>query len=329
MLANNQPQDPENTQPGMIPLESANTDSLSESPFELPTEQEALSEAVRHAESLPEPAVAIAASRPVTLKPPIRPAIRGDSMMACRYELKYRIPETTARAIAQFIKPYLQRDRYAQLRPNGEYPITSLYLDSDRLQLCRETLEGKKNRFKLRIRGYSDKPDTPVFFEIKRRVQNVILKSRARGLHHHVPLILAGHEMPPQNFPTDIKALHQFQLYVKYLNARPMVLVRYMREAYEGDGDSRVRVTFDRQLNYCVTEEPRVRLGGTGWLPVALNFSILEIKFTARYPGWLSEMVRIFDLKVTSMSKYASSIRQSAMTGFSAPRYSQVIQLFA
>jgi SPX domain protein involved in polyphosphate accumulation len=148
-------------------------------------------------------------------------------------------------------------------------------------------------------------------------------------LHHHVPLILAGHELPPQNFPTDIKSLRQFQLYVKYLNARPMVLVRYMREAYEGEGDSRVRVKFDRGLTYCVSEEPRVRLGGTGWLPVALNFTVLEIKFTSRYPGWLSELVRAFDLKVSSMSKYASSVRQSIMSGFSAPRYAQMVQLFA
>jgi len=191
-----------------------------------------------------------------------------DSMLACRYELKYRISEAKARALAAYVREYLPQDRYAQLRPDGQYPITSLYLDSNQLTLCRETLEKKKNRFKLRVRGYSDNPETPVFFEIKRRINNVIIKSRARAMHEHVPIVLGGRELPPVKFKTDLKSLRQFQFYSRLLNVRPMVLVRYMREAYEGQGDNRVRVTFDRQLFYCATTEPRVRLGGPGWYPV-------------------------------------------------------------
>lgn len=317
----------ENPLHGLLPLDptlaDASADALSGTEHDSTiAEEAALHAQVAAAEPLSTPAPAPGAPGP-TLRP------SGDRMMACRYELKYRIQETTARAIAAYIKPILPQDRYAQLRPNGEYPITSLYLDSDHLTLAKETLEGKKNRFKLRVRGYSDKPDTPIFFEIKRRIERVILKSRARGLHHHVPLVLSGQDLPPQKFQTDMKSLRQFQLYVKYLNARPMVLVRYMRQAFEGDGECRVRVTFDRQLSYCVTEEPRVRLGGTGWMPVPLNFTILEIKFTARYPAWLSEMVRIFDLKISAMSKYCSSVQQSMLTGFDGPRNLHLTHMFA
>ncbi|NLH16499.1 MAG: polyphosphate polymerase domain-containing protein [Phycisphaerae bacterium] len=302
------------------------TDSNAETLSETAADSAITAEAAVHAQvAAAEPLPAAAAPTPAS--PVTKP--KGDTLMACRYELKYRIQETTARAIAAYIKPMIPLDKYAQLRPNGEYPITSLYLDSDQLTLAKETLEGKKNRFKLRVRGYSDKPDTPIFFEIKRRIERVILKSRARGMHHHVPMILAGHELPPQKFQTDMKALRQFQLYVKYLNARPMVLVRYMRQAFEGDGDCRVRVTFDRQLSYCVTEEPRVRLGGSGWMPIPLDFTILEIKFTARYPAWLSELVRAFDLKVSAMSKYCSSVQQSMLTGFGGPRNLQILQRFA
>jgi hypothetical protein len=64
-------------------------------------------------------------------------------------------------------------------------------------------------------------------------------------------------------------------------------------------------------------------------MPVPLNFTIMEIKFTARYPAWLSEMVRIFDLKISAMSKYCSTMQQSMHTVFGGPRNLQMIQMFA
>ncbi len=255
--------------------------------------------------------------RPANAKAPI--ANPKDTMLACRYELKYRISESRARAIAQYVRAFIEPDRYAKLRPRGEYPIVSLYLDSDGFQLARETWEGKKNRFKLRIRGYSDNPESPCFFEVKRRVSNVILKSRARVQHEDVSTILKTGQIPT-GYKTDENALRQFLLYVNYVNAKPLVLVRYMREAYEGDSDNRVRVTFDRQLSYKITREPLIRLNGTGWQDARLSFVILEIKFTAHYPAWLSRMVKTFDLKQGAMSKYGSSIQLSCAAGFCAPQ---------
>jgi len=326
-MVSNNTNESDNPLRGILPLDPSSADTHAEGLSETAQDSTIAGEAAIHAQVAATEPLTAPAPAPASSGPIFRP--KGDTMMACRYELKYLIPETTARAIAAYLKPMLPLDRYAQLRPNGEYPITSLYLDSDSLIMARETLEGKKNRFKLRIRGYSDKPDTPIFFEIKRRIERVILKSRARAMHHHVPLIMSGQDLPPQKFQTDMKALRQFQLYVKYLNARPMVLVRYMRQAFEGEGECRVRVTFDRQLSYCVTEDPRVRLGGSGWMGVPVEFVVLEIKYTSRYPAWLSEMVRIFDLKIGAFSKYASCVRQSMLTGFDGPRYSQLIQLFA
>ena len=72
------------------------------------------------------------------------------------------------------------------------YPIVSLYIDSPELQLCRESLTGQKNRFKLRVRSYTDEPEYPQFFEIKRRINQVIMKSRARVTDADVPNLLGG-----------------------------------------------------------------------------------------------------------------------------------------
>jgi SPX domain protein involved in polyphosphate accumulation len=245
-----------------------------------------------------------------------------DRTLRCRHELKYHISESKAEAIAQFIKPYLQRDRYCKLHRSGDYPIVSLYLDSGDLQLCKESLGGHKNRFKLRIRSYTDEPDYPRFLEIKRRINTIIMKSRARVMDRDVPTLLAGLPLPPQNYTADTETISQFQLYMNNIRAGPAVLVRYTRQAYEGGLENRVRVTFDRELAYHITSLPEVRLTGGVWQrnSFTLGGVILEVKFTAHYPVWLSRMVKHFNLRQQSISKYASSIRESCLLKFCAPQ---------
>ena len=244
----------------------------------------------------------------------------ADNTLFCRYELKYRISESKAEAIEQFIKPYIHLDRYAKLQPDRTYPILSLYMDSKDLRLCHETLEGKKNRFKLRIRSYSDDPGTPCFVEIKRRINNIIIKSRARIMRDDVVPILSGRTLPAQKYETDMKALRQFQLYMSYISAKPVVRLRYLRRAYESDSENRVRVTFDRKLYYNATGDPNLILNSPEWQRLAISFIILEIKFTDRYPAWLSQMVKRFDLRQRAISKYVSSIKQSSSLGLTAPQ---------
>lgn len=245
-----------------------------------------------------------------------------DKTLACRYELKYRLTESKARAIAEFVRNYLPVDRYCKLQRGGDYPIVSLYLDSEQMHLCKESIDGRQNRFKLRIRSYTDEPDYPCFFEIKRRINTVIMKSRARVMHDDIVPLLSRLPLGPRDYNVDMKALNQFQLYMSSVQAKPAVLIRYMRQAFEGDSDNRVRVTFDRELCYKVTKEPRVVLGGSGWQrnPMTDNGGvILEIKFTGTYPLWLSRMVKYFDLKSRSISKYATSIKESCAMRFCAP----------
>jgi hypothetical protein len=244
-----------------------------------------------------------------------------DSMLACRYEMKYLIDEITAAGIVRYIRPFLPPDRYSKLQRGGQYPIVSLYLDSPDLQLCKESYDGVKNRFKLRIRSYTDEPEYPRFFEIKRRINRVIMKSRARVTDQDVPLLLKGRALPPQGYTTDVEALNQFQLYTTMIHAGPVVLIRYMRQAFESTTEDRVRVTFDRELYYKVTDEPYVRLGGSGWQQsnLTIGYTILEIKFTGTYPGWLPRLVRRFNLEVMAISKYGTSIQQACRLGFCGP----------
>ncbi len=245
-----------------------------------------------------------------------------DRTLGCRYELKYIISESETEAVQQYIKPYLDLDRYSKLQPQGYYPIVSLYLDSQDLLLSRQTLTGMKNRYKLRIRSYSDDTQYPTFFEIKRRIDRVILKSRAPVQHQDVPILLQGRCLPQQDFRTNRAALDQFQLYMSSIMARPTILIRYMRKAYENDSNERVRVTFDRELCYRTMREPRVTLNGPGWQTnhLTTNAVILEIKFTGRFPLWLHGLASCFDLGQRGVSKIASSVQQACALGFCGPQ---------
>ena len=270
-----------------------------------------------------------ARSAPVVLKPKrsatlLRRPSKGTpgKNLFCRYELKYRISELKAQAVEQFIKPYIHLDRYSKLQPNGAYPIVSLYMDSQDMKLCRESMTGKKNRIKLRIRSYDDDTSTPYFLEIKRRLNNIILKSRVRITYDNMTAFMAGRSLPPQKYKADEQTLRQFQLYMHCIQAKPKILIRYMRKAYEDDSDNRVRVTFDRLLCHNTCSEPIVRFNGMGWQHHRQRGVILELKFTSRYPAWLSRMTKYFDLQRESMSKYATSVKHACLMGFCAPQLS-------
>jgi SPX domain protein involved in polyphosphate accumulation len=218
------------------------------------------------------------------------------------------------------MRPYVRPDRYSEFKKGGSYTIVSLYMDSDDLKLCRESLDGDKNRYKLRIRSYSDEPDYPRFFEIKRRINRIIVKSRARAMEHSVASLLAGSTRLPQDGGQEDKNLAQFIHYQNYLNAKPIVEVKYQRQAFESSGNEVVRITFDRELCFRIKRTPDVRIGGSGWQRVPVNGVVLEIKFTGRCPAWVSGMVMYLNIRQQSFSKYANSIKQACLLRFCAPK---------
>ena len=99
-------------------------------------------------------------------------------MQKQRYEHKYIIREDVALALRDFVSSYLDLDPFGATQPNLSYPVHSLYFDSPDLHLYHTTINGDKNRYKLRIRFYEDRPKSPVYFEIKRRTDNTIAKQR-------------------------------------------------------------------------------------------------------------------------------------------------------
>lgn len=234
-------------------------------------------------------------------------------MQMQRWELKYIIPEKTALAVARFISSYTVLDDYGVGKPHNSYPIHSLYLDSEALTIYWHTINGNKNRFKLRLRFYDNEPESPVFFEIKRRMNNAILKQRGGVRRKSVDYILAGHLPQPdhlvkQGNPKELVALQRFSQFLKEYKAVPKAHVHYLREAWVSRHDNSLRITFDR--NVLISAEPTARLEPDHINPTCVfgKDVILEFKFTGRFPDFLRECTRVFGLTTTTAAKYADGI---------------------
>jgi hypothetical protein len=127
-----------------------------------------------------------------------------------------------------------------------------------------------------------------------------------------VPLLLAGQlPEPDQLLSTEARhlaTLQQFNLLQHQLNARPKAHNHYFREAWVSPNDNSLRVTMDRHIQiepyfnaHAVTEMTRP-------MRVFREFVVLELKFTARFPSWLRELVSKFNCMQLSASKYGEGI---------------------
>lgn len=237
-----------------------------------------------------------------------------DNMQLQRWELKYLIPEDVALALREFVSSYLEIDEYGANRPNLSYSIHNLYLDSENLRIYWGTINGDKNRFKLRLRFYADNPNpqAPVFFEIKRRMNEAILKQRC-GVQRSAVVAVLGGQLPEvaQLVSQDARQLAAIQRFAELssdLGAYPVAHVAYDREAWISPHDNSVRVTFDR--NVLISPEFSARFTSEMDDPTSVfgDWVILELKFTGRFPDWFGEMVRVFGLRQGSASKYADGI---------------------
>lgn len=236
----------------------------------------------------------------------------GDKLQKQRFEIKYRISEYKAQEIRHFVSQYLALDPYGATQADHSYPVHSLYLDTDAMKTFHDTINGNRNRYKLRIRYYENGDDKPVYFEIKRRFDRVIAKKRAKVDRHNVSVLLSG-QMPSMEqavikTPEQFESLEHFCYLVNQINARPKIHVAYLREAYEPEGSNAVRVTFDRQ----VTSESQRSTGLATTMnePVSVfgDEVILELKFTNRYPIWLQELTQLFHLRQDSAAKYVDGV---------------------
>lgn len=240
-----------------------------------------------------------------------------------RREYKYLVDEQTAQQVRRWIAGVCERDRHAG--PTGRYLTDTLYLDSLDHRIYRATIENESDRYKLRIRGYPDAPGSPVFLEVKRRVDDVIRKSRAQVRPDRWQALLDTGSLEHVE-PSQYAAAENFLTYYQASRMGPMVptvLVRYQREPYTSLIDDYARLTFDRRLQYQAASDLTLAGEPAAWVGIddpnvfgalfSSSLSVLELKFADHAPGWMHRMVKTLELPRLSFSKYTRAVDSMLM----------------
>ena len=238
-------------------------------------------------------------------------------MLLQRREYKYLIDEPTAERVRRALAGLCVGDTHAAAT-GGRYLCDTIYLDTLQHHLYRATIENEAVRHKLRIRTYPG-GTSPVFLEVKRRVDDVIVKSRATVRGDWRALLESG---DVSNVPADqLRPTENFLSRYQTNRGGPMlptVLVRYEREPYTSLVDDYVRITFDRKLQYHVATDLTFETRPRSWTPIddpiamrvapSLSAVVLELKFAATVPGWLASIVRRLELARLSYCKYTRAV---------------------
>lgn len=227
-----------------------------------------------------------------------------------RYEYKYLIPERVVPAVRSAALATCRLDKHAGAQ--RDYAIRSLYFDTDGYHLYWANGREQRDRFKVRARSYPGKP-APVFLEIKRRVGDVILKTRAALPESAWKAAIAGQS--DSGAPL-ARGAQRFAELVQRYHLTPRVLVEYNREAYESVIDSYARLTFDRRIVCQAKETLDLGADPRRWRAVdhpAQTFThepvcVLELKFERRPPRWMVDLVKRLELIRLSFSKYCYSV---------------------
>ncbi|MEU8039206.1 polyphosphate polymerase domain-containing protein [Streptosporangium sp. NPDC049078] len=233
-----------------------------------------------------------------------------------RYEIKYLVETSEAVTLRKEIEQRLDRDRHSG---QEGYGIWSVYYDTRQLRFYWEKIEGLRFRRKLRVRHYGDRftlrDDTPVFVEIKQRVNRVTQKRRVSLPYRDALRLCDGRQMV-EHEPSQRAFLQEVLDLSLRLDLRAVAMTGYTRHAYVGrDADVGLRVTFDNRVR---GRDRDFHLGADAEnrLIVPAHMSIVEVKANERVPYWLTDLTAKRNLQVVRVSKYCQSVEAHGL----APR---------
>ncbi len=236
-----------------------------------------------------------------------------------RHEMKFLIPESLASPIRDYVSSFCKPDPMGVGNPS-RYKVTTLQLDSADLTLHRAKSLEQLNRFKLRVRSYGESKDfAPVFVEIKRKLNQIVCKSRAkldpRSYAAELKSSVEGESLAECATWKDRDVCAEFVRLSKGIGAVPVMRVRYDRECWIGDLDTSVRITLDQNLEYQPATDYMVFNDTDFWRSVPIGNGaggrpkmVLELKSGLEVPCWMLELVRHFGLRRTGYCKYSEAV---------------------
>lgn len=233
-----------------------------------------------------------------------------------RFEIKYQISIPKRDNVIRHIKPFMELDPY--IKNNHNYEVRSLYFDSLFKKAYYEKIDGIKTRIKLRIRYYpnvQNKESKRVFIELKRKLNEIIVKSRILVPFEDALEIIDADTNKARIFyenasKEDKKVLEEIWFLYKRFNLRPVCIVCYYRQPYMSKVEDRFRITFDTNVkvrNYNFD----LNFGGGSKYIVPPQICVMEVKFTSFIPNWAVIIVQRNNVIQEKISKFASGLEKA------------------
>ncbi|MBI3469585.1 MAG: polyphosphate polymerase domain-containing protein [Planctomycetes bacterium] len=228
------------------------------------------------------------------------------------YELKFLLPEAHAPRVEDWAATHLVPDPHAEPRLGNAYRVTSLYLDTPRLDVFHRCPPNQRR--KLRLRGYCS--SAALFLEQKTRRGDRVRKRRTPICETellrfrdppHPPSLSHDETAPEGNGQDWCGAWFQKRSIARGL--RPTFQIGCVRSAFLGTGtEGPIRITLDRHIWGVPNHDWRL-LMGQGGLPLLDGQVVLELKYRSAMPALFKRLLEEMPLTPCPVSKYRLAVR--------------------
>jgi VTC domain len=229
-----------------------------------------------------------------------------------KMEFKYLVPKELLGVIREEMKPFVQYDHFADIMPNKQYTVRSVYYDSRRLDCYYDKLEGMEEKRKFRIRGYNAAHDhDAVFIEIKEKIGNFSEKARAQLTWQDIKTLFAPGKparLPAVKNREEKGNLIRFMGHYYGKRLVPTVLITYDREAFCSRFDPSFRITFDLNVRSCLYPSLKGLYQDQGLKYAIPHYFVYELKFYRSMPLWARSILTRYKLPRMAISKYTICI---------------------
>jgi hypothetical protein len=161
------------------------------------------------------------------------------------------------------------------------------------------------HRDKYRIRIYNDSAEE-IYLERKRKAGDLIQKSSVRITRRLCEKLIEGDPRGLQTAQSPL--LQEMFLMMRTRLLRPKVIVDYEREAYEHPAED-VRITLDLRLRTGLSSLDLFGPDIPTVCPHDRNVEILEVKFNAYLPDFVSALLAGIVAERSAISKYVLARR--------------------
>lgn len=218
-----------------------------------------------------------------------------------RIEKKYMLTRAQAIALSNAFCGRLAQDQY------GLHTINNLYLDTGDYALIRASIEKPVYKEKMRLRAYgTPREGSTVFLELKKKYKGVVYKRRVAMTLASATAYL-GHGERPQSGGQILREMDWFR--AQY-DVTPKAFIAYDRTALYGLDDPELRVTFDDNIRYRLTQLDLSK-GSWGTQLLPADQVLMEIKMAGAMPLWLARTLSDLSITPTSFSKYGMVYKEA------------------